>query len=118
MSAQALFIVITILLLLAVILLFTIKAGLQLQYLRLSKSRKAGKIIDIVRFDVTDAEARAERWQAFLLFPMLYPLPLDKDQGEKLAIKKRVKRIHIFIYLVLIAIIVMAIYSEKVFTPA
>ncbi len=53
--------------------------------------------------------------QAFLLFPMLYPVVLDDDKEELNAIKKRIKRIHIGIYFLLILLVVFGIFSEKVF---
>lgn len=49
------------------------------------------------------------------MFPMLYPVVLDDKKEELNAIKRRVKRIHFGIYFMLIILIVLAIYSEKVF---
>lgn len=113
--AQLLFIVFTLLLLLAILGLFLRKAGLQLQYLRLQRKEEAGKTADFLRFSWRNEQARAYRWQAFLMFPMLYPVALDDEDERLLEIKRKVKRTHIYIYLCLIGLIIIAIYSEKVF---
>ncbi len=91
------------------------KSGLQLQYLNLKNRKPAGSVWDFLKFSFSDKKARQLRVQAFLLFPMLYTVLLDDDKEELNAIKKKVKRIHIGVYLMLIILIVLAIYSEKVF---
>ncbi len=91
------------------------KSGLQLQYLNLKNRKPAGSVWDFLKFSFSDKKARQLRVQAFLLFPMLYTVLLDDDKEELNTIKKKVKRIHIGVYLMLIILIVLAIYSEKVF---
>lgn len=118
MTVQFLFILITVLLLLAVLLLLVMKSGSQLQYLNLKNRKPAGSVWDYLKFSFSDKKARQLRIQAFLLFPMLYPVVLDDKKEELNAIKRRVKRIHIGIYFMLIILIVLAIYSEKVFPAA
>ena len=112
--AQILFIIFTFILLLAVLWLFLRKADLQLMYMR-KKQGKKSDTGDFIKFSWTDTKARSERWQAFLLFPMLFPIELDEEKEELLGIKRNVKRIHIGIYLIIIILIIMGIYSEKVF---
>lgn len=118
MVLQIIFISIVMALLLLILLLFTIKAGFQLQYLRLKSRKKEGNLWDILKFNSGTANDKKMRWEAFMLFPMLYPIVLDEKKEELNALKKRVKRIHIGIYFILILLIVMAIYSEKVFPAA
>lgn len=91
------------------------KSGLQLQYLKLQDRKQAGSIWDFLKFNLSDKKERQLRIQAFLLFPMLYPVVADDKKEELNAIKRRIKRIHIGIYFMLIILIVLAIYSEKVF---
>lgn len=86
-----------------------------MQYLRVQKKRKAGKVWDYLRFSWSNEKERVERWRAFLMFPMLYAIPLDDEKEELIRIKREIKRIHILIYLVLIVLIILGIYSEKVF---
>lgn len=115
MTGQIIFLVLAALLLLAILLLFSIKSGLQLQYLRIKDRKKPGSVWDFLKFSFSDEKARQLRVKAFLLFPMLYPVALDENKEELNDIKRRVKRIHIGIYFLLILLIVLGIYSEKVF---
>lgn len=112
---QSTFIVLVILNSVGMLALFVRKSGLQLQYLQLKNQAQVGKIKDFLFFNLQDAEARAIRLQAFLLFPMLYPVILDEERKELNEIKSKVKRTHIAIYLSLILFIILAVYSEKVF---
>lgn len=113
---QLVFIILTSSLLVAMLLLFARKAGLQLQYLRLQRGESPGKIGDFLSYNWSDAEERALRWQAFLMFPMLYAVVLEDGEDEALRkIKREVKRTHILIYLAVVALLVLGIYSEKVF---
>lgn len=112
---QLTFIVLVILNSVGMLALFVRKSGLQLQYLQLKKKAQVGKIKDFLFFNLQNAEARAMRLQAFLLFPMLYPVILDEEREELNEIKSKVKRTHIAIYFSLILFIILAVYSEKVF---
>lgn len=115
MTAQVVFIIITAILLLAIFLLFLVKSGLQLQYLQLKNRKNPGSVWDFLKFKFSDKQARQLRVQAFLLFPMLYPIELDEPSEELNDLKRRVKRIHIAIYGCLILLVILGIYSEKVF---
>lgn len=112
--AQILFIILTFIVLLAVLWLFLRKADLQLQYMRLKRGTKASHG-DYLKFRWADHRARSERWKAFLLFPMLYPMELGEEKEELLDIKRKVKRIHIGIYLMIILLVIMGISSENIF---
>lgn len=115
MFFQVIFISLVLGLLSLILLLLIIKSGFQLQYLRLKSQKKEGKVWDILKFNGTEAPHKKLRLEAFLLFPMFYPIILDEQKKELNAIKRRVKRIHIGIYVILIALIILAIYSEKLF---
>lgn len=118
MTAQIVFIILTAILLLAIVLLFVVKSGLQLQYLRLKNRKKPGSVWDFIKFKFSDKEARKLRVQAFLLFPMLYPMELDEPTQELNELKRKVKRIHIAVYGCIILLVILGIYSEKVFPAA
>jgi hypothetical protein len=113
---KVLFIAIVLLLMAGIILLYGKKAALQLQYLRLKQNKKPGELLDFIRFNWTDSSARDERLKAFLLFPLMFSIELNETKPALLEIKKRVKRIHISIYMILVVLIILSIYSEKVFT--
>ncbi len=112
---QLTFIVLVILNSVGLLALFVRKSGLQLQYLQAKQKLAVGKIKDFVFFNLQDAQERALRLEAFLLFPMLYPVLLDESEAKLNDIKAKVKRTHIGIYLSLILFIILAVYSEKVF---
>jgi hypothetical protein len=112
---QLTFIVLVILNSAVMLSLFVRKSGLQLQYLRIEKRKAPGKITDFVSFNWQDADQRVMRMKAFLLFPMLYPVLIDEEEEDLNAIKGKVKRTHVAIYLSLILFIILAVYSEKVF---
>ncbi len=115
MSVQILFVIITSLVLLVILSLFIAKAGLQLQYLRIKAGKSPGKVLDFMRFDFSNETERRLRWQAFLIFPMFYAIVPDEKDNRLNELKLKVKRIHIGIYLSLTVLIVLGIYSEKVF---
>jgi len=115
MLFQIIFVITVLALLLLILLLFTIKAGFQLQYLRLKARKKEGSVWDVLKFTSGTPVEKKLRWEAFLLFPLLFPIVLDENKKELNDIKRRIKRIHIGIYVTLIALIILAIYSEKIF---
>lgn len=95
--------------------LFYRKLALQMQYLQIQKKKPKEALKNFLFFDWSDAKARSLRTEAFLLFPMLYPIVLDDKNEELLDIKHRIKRHHIGIYFGIIFFIVLSIFSEKVF---
>ena len=111
--SQILFIISTLLVLLMIVGLFLRKADLQLNYLRTQSGKKWHKG-DFWKFSWQDNAARKERWEAFTLFPMLVPITLDDEKESLLIIKKKIKRVHIWIYLVMVLLVVLGIYSEKI----
>lgn len=119
MFTQFLYVFSVVIIMLAILGIFLYKAGLQLQYLRIQRKVAKGSASDIIQFDYSDKKERKERLEAFLLFPLMYGIVFEENEKEELmAIKKRVKKIHITIYSLLIVVIVLAVYSEKVFPAA
>lgn len=104
-----------VIMLLLMVALFVVKAGLQLQHLKIEKKKKPGSIMDFVQFDYGNEAERKLRWQAFLLFPLMYGVDLDSGVEELNDIRRKIKRIHIGIYIILIVLIIMSVYSEKVY---
>jgi hypothetical protein len=116
MLIQFVYVFVVVALMLVMLGLFVYKAGLQLQYLRLQSKKPAGSVSDIIQFDYSNASERKSRLQAFLLFPLMYPIDIEEDEAEELKkLKLRIKKIHIGIYSLLILVIILAVYSEKVF---
>ncbi len=115
MINQFLFLFFGLSVMIALLAIFVVKAGLQLQYLRLKNKKEKGSIFDFLQFDISDSKQRKVRMEAFLLFPVMFAVVLDEDDEELNNIKRKVKRLHIAIYLILIILTILAIYSEKVF---
>lgn len=113
---KVVFVAVVLLLMSLILFLYGKKAALQMQYLRIVQNQKPGKLLDFVQFKFNDRKARAERWKAFLLFPLMFAIELNETKPALLEIKKRIKRIHISIYALLVVLIILSIYSEKVFT--
>lgn len=86
-----------------------------MQYLQSKAKKKVEPLSSFLFFDWSDGNKRSLRWEAFLLFPMLYPIVLDDEKEELLTLKQKIKRSHVGIYFGLIVFIVLSIYSEKVF---
>lgn len=100
--------------LLIILGLLFLKAGLQLQAYRLERGLPKGEVLDFLNFDLSDPAERKQRWEAFMLFPLLYPVvPEDSDSEELRLIKRRVKSIHIAMYSLLILLVLVAFYSSK-----
>lgn len=102
------------LLLLLIFGLFARKSGLQLQYLRVRRGQHQGKISDYWKFGWRNSQMRLLRWEAFLLFPMLYGVSMEEDNERLLQIKREIKRTHILIYLSVIVLILLGVFSERI----
>lgn len=95
--------------------LFHRKMALQMQYLQIKAGKKPGPQKSFLIFDWNDAQARALRKEAFLLFPMLYAVPIEEKEKKSLKeIKYKIKRSHIGIYFCLIIFISLGVLSEKI----
>ncbi len=92
--------------------LFLRKSALQLQYRRIEAGQDPGSLKDFWQFDYQDQQAWQERGQAFLMFPMLYALPLEEKDERLLAIKREVKRTHILIYLLITLFLALSIFLQ------
>lgn len=92
--------------------LFLRKSALQLQYRRIEAGENPGSLKDFWDFDYQDQRAWQERGQAFLMFPMLYALPLEEEDERLLAIKREVKRTHILIYLLITLFLALSIFLQ------
>lgn len=96
------------------ILLYAVKAGLQMQYIRLERKKKPGSWKEI--FKLGDRKNNDLRMEAFLKFPLMFAIVFEEGESdEMLEIKRSVKRIHILIYIALIFLILAAVYASKAY---
>lgn len=93
--------------------LFLRKSALQLQYRRIEAGESPGNLKDFWDFDYKDQDAWQERGQAFLMFPMLYALPMEEKNERLLDIKREVKRTHILIYLLITLFLALSIFLQQ-----
>ncbi|MDX5326417.1 MAG: hypothetical protein LPK80_09160 [Bacteroidota bacterium] len=95
------------------VLLFIWKVGKQFQFLVLKNEGRHCQWTEVFRF--SDSERNPLRQQAFMLFPLMFPVILDEDNDALNKIKGRVKQIHISIYFVLIILLLTSIYASKAY---
>lgn len=115
MIAQVLIIFIFIISLAAIFALYAFKLAFHFMYLRVKDKKKAGTSSDFFYRDFKD-KSDAERWkEAWMLFPLLFPIVLDDDKEELNTIKARIKRLNVAIYSVLIVALLDVFVAAQFF---
>lgn len=92
------------------LLLFFLKTGTQLQYLRVKKGKKKGEWTDVFQF--FSREDKELRNASFMLFPLLFPIELNEKKEELNDLKRRVKKINIGLYLCIMVIFALGAYTS------
>ena len=106
----------SVLVLLATLSVYLLKAGRQLQYLRVKKKQKPGFVRDFWKFDFKNTQERSLRLQALLLYPLLFPVVIeDSDKQEVKDIKLKIKDLNIVLYFLIIFIILIGVYASKTY---
>jgi hypothetical protein len=95
--------------------LFLIKAVLQLQYQNLKTRKPLGAITDFFVFDYKNAAARSARIDAFLLFPIFFPIDLEEGTDAEKRIKRQIRRVHLLFYVLMIVLLLLASYLSKAY---
>ena len=95
--------------------LYALKIAYQYQYLRLKNKLKRTDIFEALSFSLKSDRDKKLRNEAIMLFPMFFPIELDDTKEEMLDIKKTLKKLHIYIYISLMAIMLIGVYTSKVF---
>jgi hypothetical protein len=115
MVAQIIVIFLFIISLAAIFILYAYKLALHFMYLRVKNKKKPGSTSDFFYRDFKDKKD-SERWkEAWMLFPLLFPIALDDEIEELNAIKSRVKRLNVAIYSVLIVALIVVFYAAQFF---
>jgi hypothetical protein len=99
--------------LLLLVVLYGIKMGTHMQYLRLKDRKDPGTAWDFFQF--TEPGLSAYRKSALWIFPLLFPVELDETREELNQQKQRIKNINIAIYAVLMVLLLAAVYAAKAF---
>jgi hypothetical protein len=96
-------------------ILFFLKAGLQLQYKNILERRSAGSLSDFWVFNWKDGDARERRMDAFLLFPVFFPVDLEDKKPELVDIKYKIRRLHLAFYGLMIVLILLGSYVSRAY---
>lgn len=98
-----------------ILALYSVKISFHLVYLRLKAKQKPGTPGDFFSRNFINKND-AQFWkEAFLLFPLLYPIVLDEPTEALNDLKRKIKRIHIGIYTLLMVALLIVVYAAKVF---
>ncbi len=116
MAAKIIIIFLFIVSLVAIVILYAYKLALHFMYLRLHDKKKPGSTTDFFYRVFTDKKD-AQRWkEAWMLFPLMFPIVLDDEREELNAIKRQVKRLNVAIYAVLI-VALLVVFTAAQFFP-
>lgn len=101
---------------LALLVMYIIKVGTHLQLINIERGKDRGRVIDLFFFRFSDEEERAKRGQALLRYPLLFPIVFEEDETDEVTeIKRKIKKLNIGLYFVLIALILLVTYTAKAF---
>jgi hypothetical protein len=95
--------------------LFFIKAGLQLQYQNIKSKKPEGNLLDFWVFDWKSSEAREQRVDAFLLFPIFFPIDLEESNNRLVEIKHQIRTVHLVFYALMIILILLGSYISRAY---
>jgi len=97
------------------LVLLYLKAGLQLQYKNWEEKRPLGELKDFFIFDWKKGVERSKRIDAFLLFPLFFPIDLSGKKGQELILRENIRKVHLALYGAFIVLILVSSYTSKVF---
>jgi hypothetical protein len=98
---------------LLLLVLYGIKVGMHMQYLRLKDRKDPGSAWDFFQF--TEPGLAPYRSKALWMFPLMFPVVLDETREELNHHKSRIKSINMAIYAVLMVLLLAAVYAAKAF---
>lgn len=97
--------IVTVIVILAV---YAFKVGLHLQLIQIEKKKKPGRVVDLFFFDFADAKARKERMDAFMRYPLMFPVVIEEDDKEAVVeLKNKIKRTNLSLYILLMLLIIV-----------
>ncbi len=95
--------------------LYALKIAYQYQYLRLKNRLKRTDLFEAWSLSLKLDRDKKLRNQAIMLFPMFFPIDLDDTNEAMLDIKRTLKKLHIYIYIALMAIMLIGVYTSKAY---
>ncbi len=98
-----------------ILALYAIKVAHHFQYLRLSNKKNPGAISDFFSRNFSN-KGDAQYWkEAFWIFPLLYAIVLDEPTEAMNNLKRKIKRLNVAIYMVLMVALLIVVYAAKAF---
>lgn len=98
---------------LAIFAVYAYKVGLHLQLIHIEKHMEPGRIMDIFFFDFKNAEERSLRVEAFLRYPLMFPVVIEEDDNDEVVeLKKKIKNSNYGLYVLLMALIILNVMQS------
>jgi hypothetical protein len=98
-----------------ILALYAFKVAYHFQYVRLKNRKNQGVLSDFFSRNFSN-KGDAQYWkEAFWIFPLLYAIVLDEPTEALNNIKRKIKRLNVAIYLVLMVALLIVVYAAKAF---
>ena len=95
--------------------LYALKVAYQYQYLRLKNKLKRSDLFEAWSLSLKSERDKKLRNQAIMLYPMFFPIDLDDTNEDMLEIKRTLKKLHIYIYIALMMVMLIGVYTSKAY---
>lgn len=76
---------------------------------------KKSDFFDIFKWGQGKPKEKQLKKEALMLFPLLFPIELENEKEELENIKKRIKKLHISLYFIIIVIMLIGVYTSKAY---
>lgn len=91
----------------AILVVYTFKTALQLQLLKIERHQPPGRTVDLFFFDFGNRAERSIRMDAFLKYPLMFPVVIEEDDNDEVVVlKKKIKTVNYGLYFLLIVLII------------
>lgn len=108
-------VILSILSLAGLVLLYGKKIVIQYQYLRLKNRLKPSAAWDVFAFKMKTEKESQLRNQAWMLYPLMFPVEMETEKEDLENLKGKVKKIHIALYVLLMVVILLGVYTSKAY---
>ena len=95
--------------------LYAIKIAWQYQYFRMKENLKKADFFEAWNIKMKNERDRKLRYKSIMAFPLMFPMEMENEKYDLEEIKKRIKRIHIGLYILIMVIMILGIYSSKAY---
>jgi len=115
MAAKIIIIFLFIISVAAILVLYAYKLAFHFMYTRLKDRKKAGSTADFFYRNFNDTKD-SDRWkQAWMLFPLLFPVVFDDERLDLNDVKYKIKKLNMAIYAGLSLALIVVFYAAQAF---